>query len=226
VNPCPLPVGARHDPPKIHDDDESEQVLVEALRTGGLGSQQMKSVIGWQRLDTAGVEYAEVESAPLRLEGQLVFSSLGDPCAVSYRVDCDDAGITTRAVVCLRRAGLVSERTIVRHPDGSWTANDLALPELIGLLDVDLSVTPSTNTLPIRRLQLAIGQRADVTAAWVKFPSLDVVPLRQSYRRSAAGCYEYEAHDLGFRAQMSVDDEGLVHTYGGLWTRLVVPATG
>ena len=140
----------------------------------------MGTVIGWQRVDTAGVEYAEVDADPARLYGQLVFADRGIPCAVSYRVDCDDSGVTTRAVVALRRAGVASSRTIIRDRDGSWTADDRTLPELVGLRDVDLPITPSTNTLPIRRLKLAIGERAHVTAAWVKFPSLDVVPLRQT----------------------------------------------
>jgi hypothetical protein len=169
----------------------------------------MKRIVCWQRLDTAGVEYAEVETHPLRLEGEIVLVEGGTPCAVSYRVDTGEFGITSRAVVRMRRAGVVSERTLVRHPDGSWTTDERAVPELHGVCDVDLSITPSTNTLPIRRLQLSVGQQAQVTAAWMRFPWLDVVALRQAYRRAAAS-YEYEAPDLGFRAEMSVDEDGIV----------------
>jgi hypothetical protein len=186
----------------------------------------MKRVVGWQRLDTAGVEYAEVDTDPLRLDGEVVFAEAGAASVVTYRVECDDSGRTTSAVVRLRRAGAISTCMLVRHPTGIWSADERVLPELAGLCDVDLSVTPSTNTLPIRRLQLAIGQRAEVTAAWVKFPSLDVVPLRQSYRRTSAATYEYEAPDLGFHTEMRVDDEGIVETYGGLWTRLVAVPPG
>ena len=34
------------------------------------------------------------------------------------------------------------------------------------------AVTPATNTLPIRRLNLQIGGSKSVIAAWVKFPDL------------------------------------------------------
>jgi hypothetical protein len=179
----------------------------------------VKRVIGWQRLDTIGVEYAEIEVGPVRLDGEIVLADEGAPCAVTYCVQCDDSVITATAIVRLRRAGVVSERALVRRSDGRWTVDGNVAPALAGLCDVDLSVTPSTNTLPIRRLQLAIGQRAEVTAAWVQFPSLDVIPLRQTYRRASATTYEYEAPDLGFRTEMTVDDEGVVETYGGLWTR-------
>ncbi len=183
---------------------------------------RQKHVVCWKRLDTLGLEYAEVRSAPVRLDGDLLYVDEEGPCAVSYHVDCDRMGLTTLATVRLRRGGLASARTLVRREDSTWTLDEHVLPCLAGLSDVDLSVTPSTNTLPIRRLKLAIGQRANVTAAWVKFPSLDVASLRQTYRRVAGHIYEYEAPDLDFRAELSVDDQGIVETYGGLWARLPV----
>jgi hypothetical protein len=94
------------------------------------------------------------------------------------------------------------------------------LPELHGISDVDLSVTPSTNTPPLRRLGLGVGQATELTAAWVRLPSLDVAPLRQVYRRIEANIYEYDAPDLRFRATLEVDGDGVVRKYGALW-RLV-----
>jgi len=180
----------------------------------------MKRILGWQRLDSVGLEYAEAEFEPLCLAGVAFFSEGGTPCVVTYRVKCDSSGLTTRAMVRLRRAGVASTRRIVRRADGSWTVDGKVIPQLAGLTDVDISVTPSTNTLPLRRLRLAIGERQEVTAAWVRFPSFDVVPLHQAYRRAAPNAYQYESHDLSFRAELTVDSDGLVERYGDLWTRL------
>jgi hypothetical protein len=174
----------------------------------------------WQRVDTVGVEYAELEGDPLRLQGEVVVVEDGTPFAVSYRVDCDDAGLTARAHLQVKRGGVRDELTLLRRPAGDWTANGRALPELHEIADVDLSVTPSTNTPPIRRLRLGIGQAAEVTAAWVRLPSLEIAPLRQVYRRIAASTYAYEAPDLPFHAQLEVDGDGVVQSYGNLW-RLV-----
>ena len=41
-------------------------------------------------------------------------------------------------------------------------------------VDVDLSFTPATNTLPIRRLDLRVGDQAEVEVAWLTWPDLDV----------------------------------------------------
>ncbi len=87
-----------------------------------------------------------------------------------------------------------------------------------GCLDVDLSVTPATNTLPIRRLALAEGAAAAVTAAWVRFPALTVEPLPQRYTRLGGGRYRYES-DTGFVTEIESDDLGLVTRYGGGWER-------
>src|ERR1700759_5653535 len=78
-------------------------------------------VIVWPRLDVVGVEYAEVESDPLRLEGEVILADGDGPCVVSYRVDCNGAGQTTRALVRVKRPGGLATRTLERAADGSWT---------------------------------------------------------------------------------------------------------
>jgi hypothetical protein len=49
-------------------------------------------------------------------------------------------------------------------------------PDLAGAVDIDISVSPFTNTLPIRRLRLARGLAADLTMAYVRVPELIDVP--------------------------------------------------
>jgi hypothetical protein len=85
---------------------------------------------------------------------------------------------------------------------------------------VDLGFTPATNTLPIRRLNLEIGAQREITAAWVKFPELTVQPLRQRYTRLSARLYRYESVGTDFRAEIEVDEEGLVVLYAGGWERI------
>ncbi|PYX20414.1 MAG: hypothetical protein DMG82_22420 [Acidobacteria bacterium] len=85
--------------------------------------------------------------------------------------------------------------------------------------DVDLALTPATNTLPIRRLNLQVGRSESVIAAWVKFPELTVQPLSQHYTRLGKDTYRYESN-TGFSAEIVVDDLGLVTTYPGGWDRI------
>lgn len=168
-----------------------------------------------------GTEYAEIGISPLSLEGEVALVEDGCAFAVSYRVDCDAAGMTTRAFVRCKCEGARSDRLLERDPAGRWTMDGAPQPQLEGIADVDLSVTPATNTSPLRRMQLAIGQSAEVTAAWLKFPSLELAPLKQIYRRVGTATYEYGAPDHDFVARLECDEDGIVGAYGDLWRRAI-----
>ena len=70
-------------------------------------------------------------------------------------------------------------------------------PAVAGCVDLDLNFSPSTNLLPIRRLNLSVGQEAAVRAAWLRFPSFILEPLEQLYRRVDATTYRYESAGAG-----------------------------
>jgi hypothetical protein len=116
---------------------------------------------------------------------------------------------------------------LLRHADGAWRwklnwDEEREVPELSDCIDVDLGCTPSTNTLPIRRLNLEIGESREVTAAWVRFPALSVQPLRQRYTRLGEHAYRYESGNdaYTFTADLAVDDLGLVTSYPPAWQRI------
>jgi uncharacterized protein len=141
------------------------------------------------------------------------------PILASYEVFCDDNWMTRHVQV---------ERTIGKDKkalslnvakDGVWRSSEQDLPEVRGCLDVDLAVTPATNTLPIRRLHLEIGRSEPVTAAWINFPELQIQLLRQRYTRIAKNIYRYEG-ETGFSAEIVVDDLGLVMRYPGGWEQV------
>lgn len=89
----------------------------------------------------------------------------------------------------------------------------------MGALDIDLGFTPATNTLPIRRLALAVGETKPVRSAWLRFPELRLEPLEQTYTREADRVFRYRALVDGeaFTAQLDTDTFGRVLRYEGLW---------
>jgi hypothetical protein len=87
---------------------------------------------------------------------------------------------------------------------------------------VDLSITPFTNTLPIRRLSLPTGQTAEILAVYIQLPSLAITTDRQRYTCLEAGKrYRYESVDSDFTRDVEVDEHGLVVTYPGLFRRVL-----
>ena len=51
--------------------------------------------------------------------------------------------------------------------------------ELKGCAGVDMEASTVTNTLLLKRVRLDVGTKLDLKVAWVRFPSLTVLPLRQ-----------------------------------------------
>jgi uncharacterized protein len=96
------------------------------------------------------------------------------------------------------------------------------IPSVAGCLDVDLAFTPATNILPLRRLDLAVGESREVTAAWLLFPDLTVEPLPQRYTRLDERRVRYESRGGAFTAELEVDELGLVMRYPPLWERVAV----
>jgi len=183
----------------------------------------LRSVV-WRRIDeVAGAETCALghEGADWWLAGTVVAAPDGAPIAARYRVRCD-AGWRTHAVRIAVTVGL-SERSLRLDVDGHgvWQRDGRVVPERDGCVDVDLGITPATNTLPIRRLDRAIGETRQIVAAWVRFPDLTITPSAQRYTRLDARRYRYESGDGGYAAELAVDDLGLVERYEDGWVRAV-----
>lgn len=96
--------------------------------------------------------------------------------------------------------------------------------ELDGCYDLDLGCTPFTNTLPIRRLPLDVGDSAELPVAWVDVETLDVHPERHRYTRLASHRWRFEQLHSGYDVELDVDDHGLVLDYPELFRRVDDPA--
>lgn len=175
----------------------------------------------WRRLDTPGHEAARLRKTDggWRLEGTAVFADVAGPCRLSYAIRLDQGWRTVAAEV----VGAIGERdvalTLAVNGDGRWQVNGADVPEIAGCVDLDLNFSPSTNLLPIRRLELAEGAEQPVRAAWLRFPSLRFEPLAQTYRRTGPATYRYESADGAFVSDLTVDPAGFVTDYPGLWRR-------
>jgi hypothetical protein len=87
----------------------------------------------------------------------------------------------------------------------------------VGAVDIDLAFSPFTNTLPIRRLNLPVGSSAEIVTAYVEALSLRVTPDPQRYTRLATDEYLYESLDTDFSRRITVDADGFVLDYPGLF---------
>jgi uncharacterized protein len=151
------------------------------------------------------------------LRGTAVFSHEQRPCRLDYQIVCDPAWRTISAKVEGWLHHQLIECRIKTNIDGHWWLNEVEQPDIEGCIDIDLNFSPSTNLLPIRRLGLAIGEVAEVKAAWLRFPSFQLELLPQQYRRLDENTYRYESAGGQFVAELSVNSSGFVIDYPNLW---------
>jgi hypothetical protein len=175
----------------------------------------------WRRRDLPGHESCRVIALEdgWRIAGTAVFLHERQACRLDYTIDCDATWRTLAAKV----SGWVGKRDVevevLREASGEWRLDGRDCPEVAGCVDIDLNFSPFTNTLPIRRLALKVGEAAPVRAAWLRFPSFALEPLEQSYERLDKNLYRYESAGGRFVASVGVDDHGLVTDYGEIWAR-------
>jgi hypothetical protein len=145
-----------------------------------------------------------------------VFVEDDQPCRLDYRIELNTAWRT----MSVRVTGLLGVRTILVDiavgGRREWVMNGRACPDVYGCDDIDLSFSPATNLLPIRRLGLGTGQQAPARAAWLRFPACVLEPLDQNYERVAHSAYRYESAG-GFTAMLTVNAVGFVTCYPGWW---------
>jgi len=177
----------------------------------------------WKMLQGTGLERFELqpEAASWILRGTILHLHDDRPIEVRYSIECDSGWRTVNAGIALRDGG--RERSLrLEVSGGHWIANGAPRPQVDGCVDIDLGWSPSTNTLPIRRLNLEIGAKSGpIVAAWVKFPELALEPLLQEYLRVAERAYLYSSRGGTFTANLKVDEHGMVEEYEGFWKRVL-----
>jgi uncharacterized protein len=171
------------------------------------------------------VVYFESCDDGCRIEGTTAAVEDGQTWVVEYSISLDPTGCTRNAhVVSRSHAGSRSE---VLETDGAgrWTVNGQAASGLDGCLDVDLESSAVTNALPVRRMSLATGQRAEAPAAYVRAIDLSVERLDQTYERvtddGPRSCYDYTAPAFEFSCRLVYDESGLVIEYPGIAVRVL-----
>lgn len=185
----------------------------------------MERRLRWATEEGNGLEYVAIRGTlqGVVAEGVVIGPDSGTPYegrlfGCSYAIHCD-AHWRVRQVQ-VRLAG--GAHLLLRADgEGRWRGSDgTPLPALDGCVDVDLSCTPFTNTLPIRRLGEALRERREVRVAYVTLPGAAVMPSRQAYSLLGEGRYRFESLSDPFRADIETDADGLVVHYPGLFRRL------
>ena len=178
----------------------------------------------WSAWDEPGLGHLRlaVRESGVIADGLVLGLAEGRPFRIAYEVRCD-ANWHVRSA----RVGVPGEPpkiVLLSDGKGNWTGPDgRAVAYLEGCEYVDVSETPFTNTLPIRRLGLSPGESADIFVAYFDATELQPWPEPQRYtcleEGSDGGLYRFLSLEGRFTADLAVDTDGLVFDYPGLFRR-------
>ena len=109
---------------------------------------------------------------------------------------------------------------LVTDSAGRWgEMNGAHRPELDGCYDVHLDCTPLTTILPIRRLQLHVGDAAELPVVTIDPETLQVQRVVQRYARHDVHRWSVARHD-GSVDEFDVDEHGLARDLPERFRRL------
>lgn len=170
----------------------------------------------WRALDREGQDTCRLSQTDdgWILLGHAQFRDALGMASLNYVIRCDRDWVTQSVDLAGQHEGSEVRAKMVN--DGStWWIDDRAQPAVAGALDIDLSFTPATNLMPLRRLGV---EDLTVSAAWLQYPCAKLVPLDQTYARTPrSDVMHYSAHQTAFKTDITVDQSGFVTHYPGFW---------
>lgn len=190
----------------------------------------MDRTLFWAPWNGPGLEHLRLRTADIGYvaTGTVLGLSNREPFRLQYKIKCDaDWRVRKVLLDCLGPQGS-QLRTLRSTGRGQWKDDSgEILPELDGCHDIDISATPFTNTLAIRRLKLRPGQKAELRVVHVDVPSLRLRPVQQRYacveQRPDGAVVTYEGAFRNFTGDLPLDADGLVIDYPETFRR-VYPA--
>ena len=141
------------------------------------------------------------------LEGVVLGGSPAKPFAIRYAVMADPEarcrGVTVRAI------GSPTLFEILGDGEGRWTTSaGENIPELAGTLDINLEISPVTDALALRRLNLAVGDVAERRVACIDVLRGQAHRADRRYRRTQADTYRIDDPASGASDTLIVDESG------------------
>lgn len=184
----------------------------------------MISEIWWKSLDEYGLEHLRLTETDdeIFVESLILQIIEGKPYHIKYHVRCDKDWFVREVEIDLTDH---QNKKIKLSSDGrgNWTSeNGKELSELSGCFDIDISATPFTNTLPIKRLKIQEGQTFEISVVYFLLPEMSFQRSQQSYERLPENSFRFEEKGVfkGFSADIKTDENGFVEDYPQLFERI------
>jgi len=181
----------------------------------------MRPII-WQALKWPATEYfiLQENGAGKIASGCINGAREQQPFCIHYKIE-----ITTAWQVSsfhIKQEGLTpTELKLTSDLNGHWFDKDNNhIDAFDNCVDIDISLTPFTNTLPIKRLSFELHESKTLDMLYINLPDFELQKVPQRYTRLGVQDYLYENVTSSFTASLPFDEHGIVEDYPGLFNRI------
>lgn len=179
-------------------------------------------VMLWKGLDHYSTEYCELREHEMgaSVSSVVVGKSEDEVYRAAYTIHTDKDWQTKSFELHIE---INSARSLIAYQsdsNGNWYEQGKRLPEFEGCIDIDIPLTPFTNTLPIRRLEIPVGERRIIKVLYLDVLAREIKAVWQCYMRLTENKYQYQNIPNDFEAVITVDEDGLVIDYPTLFERI------
>jgi uncharacterized protein len=184
----------------------------------------MQKKITWHGKQQVSTETCEISAseAGIEVRGSVAgVSDDGTEFEIKYTLELSPEWDIQHVVV--RDVKNEGNELDLQRENGQWFDVDgLHLEEFDGVEFVDMTITPLTNTLPIKRLQFDGDEPQKINVLFIELPEFNIRRVEQIYSKIGKNTYHYQDIEVpDFVADLVVDDDGLVIIYPRLFTSKV-----
>ncbi|WP_291579288.1 putative glycolipid-binding domain-containing protein [Clostridium sp. UBA6640] len=186
----------------------------------------MKKELIWKALDGFSTEHLCLYENQDGIIANSVVIGMNEsvPFRINYEINCDLNWKVNK--VDLRVFDNKSKNiTLLSGDNGIWRKScGEEIEDLRGCIDIDISITPFTNTIPIRRLSLKLGEPSEIRVIYIDVHNFKLKPVTQRYTCLESILegfkYKYENLGSGFVTEFFVDKEGSIIDYPDIFERV------
>lgn len=177
--------------------------------------------IVWERCLPSSTEFVSIETNEvITVNGYITGVEDGKPYYVHYILETDLTW-TVKSVSIAIESDKSYTLEFKKDSNKGWMDKETKLvTELAECMDIDISLTPFTNTLPINRLKLEIGKSKEIMVLYFKLPEGKFKKVLQRYTNIDGRFYKYESLESGYTVVIETDKFGFIVNYPGRWHRV------
>jgi hypothetical protein len=176
-----------------------------------------------------GIEYHSLENCIVTITDKgseinsfIIGTYTNELYRIEYRIRTNQYWETTFFEIKSQLYNTVEIIDFRKEGKDSWYVNGQPDGKFNGCIDIDISLTPFTNTLPINRLTLSEKEGEQIKVLYVIVLRRKMMPVQQKYTKLSQTDYKYENVPNDFESVIVVDDLGLVVKYPGLFKRTYI----